>query len=119
MRKKFTADNRLKKQFEFFTVKNNGIRKRYPCFIFQILIFNSPQEPNFNRRLGVVASKKTGNSVKRSRGKRIFREIFRNNLQELPKYCDLVIVVFSNFDQFTYEENEKYFLKCCKSIDNG
>lgn len=118
MRHKFNTDSRLTKQYEFDAVKLDGVRKRFPTFVFQILIKDNPQASP-SRRLGVIASRKTGNSVKRSKAKRIFREIFRKNQESLPKICDLVIIVFSNFDKFSYAENERYFRTCCNIIRNG
>jgi ribonuclease P protein component len=48
-----------------------------------------------NNRLGVVASKKVGNAVKRNRAKRVIREAFRlaqPKLRDLPVKYDFVFV---------------------------
>jgi ribonuclease P protein component len=118
MRNQHTAENRLTKQAHYDAVRKGGFRKRCPSFVFQALVLNDPQVPQ-RRRLGVIASRKTGNSVKRSRAKRIFREIFRQNKEALPVSCDVVIVVFSNFDTISYKDQEAFFLKCCNLIKNG
>ncbi len=44
------------------------------------------------RRLGVIASKKVGNSVCRSRAKRLLREAFRNTQDSLPGSCDVLLI---------------------------
>jgi len=44
------------------------------------------------RRLGVIASKRVGNSVARSRAKRLLREAFRNSQDILPASCDILLI---------------------------
>jgi ribonuclease P protein component len=43
-------------------------------------------------RLGIVATKKTGNAVVRNRIKRLCRECFRLTLAMLPNDIDLVVI---------------------------
>lgn len=42
-------------------------------------------------RLGITASKRTGNAVKRNRIKRLVREFFRLNKERLPQGVDILI----------------------------
>jgi ribonuclease P protein component len=42
-------------------------------------------------RLGITASKRTGNAVKRNRIKRLVREFFRLNKEQLPQGVDILI----------------------------
>ncbi|MGM0609923.1 MAG: ribonuclease P protein component [Thermodesulfobacteriota bacterium] len=44
-------------------------------------------------RLGIAASRKTGNAVKRNRIKRLVREVFRVNQHEIGLEADIVVVV--------------------------
>lgn len=81
------------------------------CFIAQALIREGEVS-----RLGVIASRKVGNAVKRNRAKRIFREIFRSEYNELPEGSDLVIVVRSNFDKYDFSQIKKRFLEACKKF---
>jgi ribonuclease P protein component len=49
------------------------------------------QKNDFDKdRCAVIVSKKNGNSVKRNRIKRIFREIFRNNKRSITPFYDLL-----------------------------
>jgi ribonuclease P protein component len=50
-------------------------------------------------RLGIVASRKLGDSVRRNRAKRLIREIFRHNL-DLPAARGLDIVVIPRAELF-------------------
>ncbi len=43
-------------------------------------------------RLGIVASKKFGNSVQRNRLKRLIREVYRRNRKLFPESSDLVVI---------------------------
>jgi ribonuclease P protein component len=44
------------------------------------------------RRVGITASKKTGNAVKRNRIKRHIREFYRQNKNLFPEGCDVAVV---------------------------
>jgi ribonuclease P protein component len=44
-------------------------------------------------RLGITASRKIGNSVQRSRARRLIREGFRAVFSELPEALDIVVIV--------------------------
>jgi ribonuclease P protein component len=48
-------------------------------------------------RLGISVQKKTGNSVRRNRVKRLFREVFRLNRHMFPFPCDIVFTVRPGF----------------------
>tara|TARA_B110000305_G_C19231417_1_gene535403 strand:+ start:316 stop:663 length:348 start_codon:yes stop_codon:yes gene_type:complete len=114
---RFSPLQRLGKQREFLSVRNDGQKFHCGNFILQVLVKEENGDPL--RRIGIIASRKTGNSVKRSRAKRVFREIFRNNQNSLPSICDLVIVAFHSFDQASYQDLEQRFLKVCKQLNNG
>ena len=115
---RFFAQNHLKTTKEFKNVQFRGQRRNCGCFIFQLLDRSGePPSPSFfYSRLGVIASKKVGNAVKRNKAKRWFREIFRKNQTILNKSYDIVIVVFSNFDSYSYQELEKRFLQAAQLL---
>jgi ribonuclease P protein component len=70
----FGRDRRLRRRGEFQRVFDTGQRVR-GRFLTVILA----RRPAEGARLGIVASRKLGNSVQRNRAKRLIREIFRNN----------------------------------------
>lgn len=67
-------------------------------------------------RLGVIASRRVGNAVKRNYGKRIFRELFRQHAAELPQGSELVIVLRSGFDRYGYGDLEARLLRACRTF---
>ncbi len=81
-------------------------------FIFQCRVSDSTSAP----RLGVIASRRVGNAVKRNYGKRLFRELFRQHAAELPPGSELVIVLRSGFDRYSFENLESRLLRACRTI---
>ena len=80
----------LRKPREFEALRHSGIRRDCDCFFLKLQTFPERQPPL--RRLGVVASRRVGNAVRRNRAKRLLREAFRQNQHRLPPSCDLVLV---------------------------
>jgi len=56
-----------------------------------LLVF-AARNGRFHSRLGLSVSKKHGNSVRRSRIKRLLREAFRTSQRDLPSGFDLVLI---------------------------
>lgn len=106
------ASKRLRTQTDFQEVRNGG--RRSPCGPF-ILQWRK-REGEIARRLGVIASRRVGNAVKRNLGKRRVREIFRKNEQSLPAGVDVVIVLRSSFDRHDFADLEARFLRACHHI---
>ncbi|ADE55489.1 ribonuclease P protein component [Coraliomargarita akajimensis] len=105
---------RLRTQRDFQQVRTEG--KRFLCGPFILQWRKHSEDEGGSRRLGVIASKRVGNAVKRNRGKRLMRELFRRHEQQLPKAVDIVIVLRNGYDRFSFEELESRFLKTCKTI---
>jgi len=111
------AAYRLRKQAEFSKVRSEGHRVRCGPFVFQCRVpaESSPDAP----KLGVIASRRVGNAVKRNYGKRLMREIFRRNRASLPPGSETVIVLRSGFDRFDYAALEERFLRAGEEVREG
>ena len=81
--------NRVRKRAEFLDVQSGGVRVNGDCLVFVV----KRRPPGSPLRLGITASRKIGNSVQRSRAKRLIREGFRAVFRELPDALDIVVIV--------------------------
>ena len=75
----------LRRRSEFLKVQRQGVRiqERY------ITLFILPNDLNVSR-LGIIATRRLGGSIRRNRSKRLVREIFRLN-KSLPGF-DIVVM---------------------------
>lgn len=108
------ASKRLKKQSEFQEVRRAGVRLLCGPFIFQALV----GEPSSKElpKIGIIASRRVGNAVKRNYGKRVFRELFRMHLSEISNGTKIVVVLRSSFDRFEFADLEKRFVKAFSRV---
>jgi ribonuclease P protein component len=106
------ASVRLRKPREFQAVRSSGHRIQCGPFIFQCRLSSEPVAA----RLGVVASRRVGNAVKRNYGKRLFRELFRKHAAELPAGSELVIILRGHFDRYSFQELEGRLLRAMKTM---
>jgi len=74
------------------------------------------ERPTTERRIGIIATRRLGNAVKRNQAKRVFRELFRNHKEILPERCDLVVIPHSTFFSQSYSKLELDFLHTCKRV---
>jgi ribonuclease P protein component len=83
----FPKTERLLNRKDFVNLNRTG--KRYRTDHFTIII----QKNGLGiTRLGITASKKIGNSVKRNRVKRRIKEVYRLNKNQFPDQYDIVII---------------------------
>lgn len=77
----------LRKQNEFSKIYNKGktITSEY------VVVFYIKNELGYNRR-AFIASKKIGNSVERNRARRLIREFYRKNGENLRQSYDYIFV---------------------------
>lgn len=103
-----SKENRLKKDKEFNYIYKKGKYINSPNFTVYY-VDTMLKFPKF----GVSVNKKVGNSVVRSRTKRIMNEVIRLNLPKLVKK-NYVIVLKPGFENMTYKDVEIAFLEMLK-----
>ena len=108
------ASQRLRKQSDFQQVRKSGYRIH--CGPFVVQCDPDGQESPSLPKLGVIASRRVGNAVKRNRGKRLMREIFRHRASTLPLGSRFVVVLRSGFDRYSFSELEAQFTTACARI---
>lgn len=108
------ASQRLRKQSEFQEVRKSGHRIHCGPFVVQgELGDKGSTSPPI---LGVIASRRVGNAVKRNRGKRLIREIFRRKAGMLPPGSRFVVVLRSGFEKHGFAELEAQFMEAYTRI---
>ena len=90
---KFGPERRVRKHPEFQLIQRKGRRVNTPHFVLVVSLGASSDSP---ARLGITASKKVGNAVRRNRLKRIIRAAFRQLEGFLPPGHDLVVICKSD-----------------------
>jgi len=85
----FPREKRILKSAEFREVRSKGTRFYSKSFI----VYTHPNGLISNR-LGITASARAGNSVKRNRVKRLLREFFRLNVAKISPATPLDIAVY-------------------------
>jgi ribonuclease P protein component len=101
----FRKHERIRLRNEFKRIYEQGKKIRSTSFVLFLL----PNHQQQHCRLGITASKKIGNAVKRNRCKRLVRELFRRNKEKFPQGADVVVVVTRNMVGKRYAELEEEF----------
>lgn len=112
---RFTSKQRLRRTAEYAAVRSDGFRINCGTFFLNFLSRENEIGPPV-RRLGVIASRRVGDAVRRNRAKRRLREIFRLNQEQLPFACDIVLIARRSLIDESYRETEERFLKACRRI---
>lgn len=115
----FGRDRRIRRRSEFLRIQGEGERAQAPHFV---LLVSAQTEPA-RSRLGVVVTKKVGNSVARSRVKRLCRECFRLWPDFVPDGVDLVVIARQGADELRladvraeWERTRPSLLKRCAAV---
>lgn len=95
----------IKKNQDFRNVYESGKAKADRYLVMYVL-----KNGTDRNRIGISASKKTGNSVVRHSLTRLVREAFRLHAADIEKGYDLVVVVRPNAAGQTYHTIEKSYL---------
>lgn len=100
---------RLKKNFEFTFIYRRGKSFANDLLVMYIIRNKRNRDKNLNNynKLGVSVSKKVGNSVVRSRCKRLISESFRLNYDYVLKGYDFIFIARNPLKDKTYFEVEK------------
>lgn len=100
---------RLKKNFEFMIVYRRGRSFANDILVMYILKNkkNRDNDSGYYNKIGVSVSKKVGNSVVRSRCKRLISESFRLNYKDIKKGYDFVFIARKPLKDKSYFEVEK------------
>ena len=99
----------ISKNFEFLNVYHHG--KSYANrYLVMYLLKNGSSE----NRYGITVSKKVGNSVVRSRSKRLIYESYRLNVNDIKPGYDFVFVARSAINEKKYSDVEAAMINLLK-----
>jgi ribonuclease P protein component len=98
----FNKSRRLRRRAEFQKVFDGGQRIR-GRFLTLLVATNQAS----TTRLGIVASRKLGDAVRRNRAKRLIREIFRQTPQPDGSGLDVVVIPRAELFDAVYENLEE------------
>lgn len=102
-RGRFRKSQRLRVRHEFDRVQNGSSTSKAGGRHFLVLV--ARREDALTPRLGIIASRRVGSAVARSRAKRRVREFFRANAGDLGN-VDVVVVVKSGADALPMRDAE-------------
>jgi ribonuclease P protein component len=108
-RQRLGAAQHLRRPADFDEARRLG--RRIEAGAFTLRLRMRPEGP---RRLGVIASRKAGPAVRRNYAKRVLRELFRRNQDELPPACDVVVIVRPEFFAVPFAELRERYLNAVR-----
>ena len=103
---------KLRKNTEFRLVYRRG--KSYANKLLVLYVFNNKEENELYNKVGISVSKKVGNSVVRSRSKRLIYESYRLNVKDIKTGYDFVFVARSAINEKKYSDVEAAMINLLK-----
>ena len=97
----FSKQDKIRKGHDYSRLKAEG-----SVFKTKLLVFNFMESDKM--RLGLIVTKKVGDSVTRNRTKRWIREVFRLNRTAFSRPVDLVIIPRKS--ELSFDEIKRDFL---------
>ncbi len=101
-------------------LKKSGFKKIYnhaPSYAGRSVVMLCMKNDLAVKRLGIVASKKVGNSVMRNKARRRIKEIYRINENNIKNGYDIVIIARAAIHQVTFADLEKSVLKLLRKFE--
>lgn len=105
---RFGPDRRLRTAHEFRQAQAGAVRVQTEPFI---VLLNKRKEADAPSRLGMIASRKVGNAVRRNRIKRLLREAFRTGLIRVPDGTDVVVICRSGLPHLSLRDVDQAFMQ--------
>ena len=107
---------KLRKNTEFRLVYRRG--KSYANNLLVLYVFNNKKNIDDEKlpynKVGISVSKKVGNSVVRSRSKRLIYESYRLNREDVKKGYDFVFVARTSINEKKYSDVEAAMINLFK-----
>jgi len=97
---------RMKKNSQFDYIFKNGATKKHG----KLIMFYSKSKSKFPK-IGIVVSKKIGNSVTRNHTKRLIRESVHKNLSKLSTKHNYIFVARQGIETLSFNEINNSILK--------
>ncbi len=95
----FRPDEKIRKRPEYSSIYQHGTRIQARHFTMVV----QKNELGFGR-LGITVSKKVGDAVRRNRIKRLIREFFRLNKNQLVASRDIVVIGKKGMPRLSYHD---------------
>lgn len=109
---RFPKTRRLLKRPLFRAVYDAGLKLPGPFF----LIFWRVRGDENSSRVGITATRKSGKSVVRNRGKRLVREAVRRHWSAMPPGLDIVFHLRRGVDAATFADAEQEVLRLLSKL---